>query len=139
MPNAVVQSFAAKTNKSVEEVEKLWKSAVEIAKKEYPNVKESDNNFYAIVTGILKKSLGIKEGEKMKVSLPKMKKEIEEEDGAGSGPVITTSSIGGKDAQYAKKLGDNSIWTRLGKAYKKKKKSDGTTLEQLEQVMEDRI
>ena len=75
----------------------------------------------------------------MKVSLPMMKKkEIEEDGAAGSGPVITTSSLG-PDAIHAKKIGDNSIWTRLGKAYKKKKKTGGTTLEQLEQVMEDRI
>ena len=58
MPNSLVASFAKKSKKSVSEVESLWKSAVDIVKKEY-KVKESDKKFYPLVVGVLKKSLGI--------------------------------------------------------------------------------
>ena len=58
MPNSLVTSFAKKSKKSVSEVESLWKSAVDIVKKEY-KVKESDKKFYPLVVGVLKKSLGI--------------------------------------------------------------------------------
>lgn len=59
MPAKQLQSFADKSGKSLKEVEKLWDQAKAIAKKEYPNAE--DDRFYAIVTGILKKSLGLKE------------------------------------------------------------------------------
>jgi hypothetical protein len=60
MPGAQLQAFADKTGKSLKEVEKLWDQAKDIATKEYDKTKE-DDGFYEIVTGILKKSLGIKE------------------------------------------------------------------------------
>ena len=53
----VVKSFADETGKSVAEVEKLWDEAKAIVKKEYPEVKESNDRFYELVTGILKKML----------------------------------------------------------------------------------
>lgn len=62
MPNSLVISFAKKSKKSVSEVEKLWKSAVDIVKKEY-KAKESDKKFYPLVVGVLKKSLGINQEE----------------------------------------------------------------------------
>ena len=61
MPASIVKNFSNKTGKSEEEVEKLWNQAKEIVKKDYPKVKETDDNFYQIVTGILKKMLGMTE------------------------------------------------------------------------------
>jgi len=61
MPSNIVTSFANKTGKSVEEVEKLWDKAKDLAKNEYPEVKEDDDRFYSIVTGILKKMLRVEE------------------------------------------------------------------------------
>lgn len=55
MPASIVTSFAEKTGKSVQEVEKLWDKAKEIAKEEG----EPEN--YAYITGILKKMLKINE------------------------------------------------------------------------------
>ena len=57
MPAEVVKSFANKTGKSVQEVEKLWNKAKEIATKEGIPKK----GFFAFVTAVLKKMLGIKE------------------------------------------------------------------------------
>lgn len=61
MPNNIVKSFADKTNKSSEEVEKKWDKAKDIVKKEYPDVEEDSEDFYKIVVGVLKKMLGISE------------------------------------------------------------------------------
>jgi hypothetical protein len=55
MPNAVINSFAEKTGKSVAEVDKLWNKAKEIAKE----AGEGEN--YAYITGIVKKMLGLNE------------------------------------------------------------------------------
>ena len=57
MPNSLVKSFAKKSGKSVEEVEKLWQEAEQIAKKN--DVKEESK--YAYIVGILKKMLSIDE------------------------------------------------------------------------------
>lgn len=51
----MIKSFAKKSNKSVQEVEKLWNKAKAIAKSE-----GKDEN-YAYITGILKKELGMNE------------------------------------------------------------------------------
>jgi len=61
MPNNIIKSFADKTGKSKDEVEKLWDKSKEIVKSEYPKVKEDTPEFFKLVTGILKKSLGLKE------------------------------------------------------------------------------
>lgn len=55
MPSNVVKSFAEKTGKSEEEVEKLWDKAKDIAKK------EGEEENYAYITGVLKKMLGLNE------------------------------------------------------------------------------
>jgi DNA-directed RNA polymerase subunit H (RpoH/RPB5) len=59
MPTPQIKSFAQKAGKSVSKVERLWDRAVELAKDN--GWKESDDKFYAYVTGILKKMLSIKE------------------------------------------------------------------------------
>lgn len=61
MPAPSIQSFAKKSGKSSGEIESMWKKAKEIVKKEYPDKKEDDKDFYQIVTGVLKKMLGINE------------------------------------------------------------------------------
>lgn len=58
MPNNIIKSFAEKSGKSVKKVEELWDKAKEIAKKEYKDVKEDSEDFYKIVTGILKNMVG---------------------------------------------------------------------------------
>lgn len=55
--SALIKSFADKTGRSVEEVEKLWNKAKEIVKKEYKK-SEEDSDFYRLVVGVLKKMLG---------------------------------------------------------------------------------
>ena len=55
MPSNVVKSFADKTGKSVPEVDKLWNKAKEIASEQG----QAEN--YALITGILKKMLGLNE------------------------------------------------------------------------------
>jgi len=60
MPANIVKSFADKTDKSIEEVETLWKKAKEIAKE---NGQEEN---YAFITGILKKMLKINETDSFK-------------------------------------------------------------------------
>lgn len=61
MPTPMIKSFSEKSGKSEKEVEVLYAKANKIAKQEYPDVKEGDDKYYAIVTGILKKMLSIKE------------------------------------------------------------------------------
>lgn len=57
-PNmSIVNSFATKSGKSVDDVKKLWDKAEDIALK---TKKESDPGYYQIVVGILKKMCGIK-------------------------------------------------------------------------------
>jgi len=55
MPSVIIKSFADKTNKSIDEVEKLWQKAKEIAKE------QGQENNYAYITGILKKMFGLNE------------------------------------------------------------------------------
>ena len=60
MPSPIIKSFAKKTDKTESEVEKLWKKAEDIVKKEYDKDKD-DDSFYPIVVGILKRMLKIEE------------------------------------------------------------------------------
>lgn len=60
MPSNIVQSFAIKTGYEEKEVERLWKKAKQLVKKQYPKVKEKSEQYWKLVTGILKKMLGIK-------------------------------------------------------------------------------
>lgn len=59
MPNALVKKYAEVSGKEIEEVEKLWKKAVALAKDE--GKKEKDDSFYPYVVGILKNMLSINE------------------------------------------------------------------------------
>ena len=58
MPADLVKSFAEKTGKSVQEVEKLWDTAKELADK------AGHKEDYAYITGILKKMLKLDESVK---------------------------------------------------------------------------
>lgn len=61
MPSNVLKGIAKKSGKSEDELEKLWDKAKEAAKEEYPDVDEESDQFYKIVTGILKKMAGVNE------------------------------------------------------------------------------
>lgn len=61
MPAALLKNFSKETKTSLKEVERLWKKAKEIVSDEYPEIPEDDNRHWALVTGILKKMLGIRE------------------------------------------------------------------------------
>lgn len=63
MPNNIIKSFAEKANKSINEVEKLWKKAKEIAEN------SKTDNIYAYAVSILKKMLKIEEEISMKKTL----------------------------------------------------------------------
>ena len=57
-PAGIIHAFALKSGKSEAEVEKLWGEAQDIVKDEYKKG-EDDEGFWALVTGTLKKILGI--------------------------------------------------------------------------------
>lgn len=57
----VVKGLADKTGKSEAEVEKLWDKAKAVASDEYKDVPKDSDRYYQIVTGILKKMLGIED------------------------------------------------------------------------------
>ncbi len=61
MPSAAIKSFADKSGKSIEKVEALWKEAKKGIKKSFPNVTPDSDRFFALVTGLLKKMLGLSE------------------------------------------------------------------------------
>lgn len=59
MPSSVVKSFAKQTGKSVEEVEKVWDEAQEIAKKDHDLKYSEPGEFWKFVTFLTKKMLHI--------------------------------------------------------------------------------
>lgn len=61
MPSNTVKSFAEKSGKSISEVEKAWNKAKAMTHKEYPNLSEDNDRFWAIVTKITKNLIGLKE------------------------------------------------------------------------------
>jgi len=61
MPNNIVKSFAEKSKKSEEEVDDLFKKAEGIVKSQYKDIEVGSDKFYQLVTGVLKKMLGINE------------------------------------------------------------------------------
>jgi len=61
MPVPMIKSFAKESGKSEEEVEKLYAKAKEEVKEGY-NITEDDDQFYPLVTGVLKKMCGISDG-----------------------------------------------------------------------------
>lgn len=102
MPASIVKLFSEKTGKSIQDVETLWDKAKVIVKKEYPKVKETDDNFYQIVTGVLKKMLGLSEDV--------------------AAPAMTTTTMG--DYQYRKKVFFQKRFTdKKSEKFRKKKKS----------------
>ncbi len=62
MPNAIVESFDEKSGKSVEEVEELWDKAKSITDK-LKHVDKDSEQYYAYVTGSLKRMLNIEDDE----------------------------------------------------------------------------
>jgi len=62
MPIPLVKSFAKKTDYSEKEVEEKFLKAEEIVKKQYPKVAVESDEYYALVTGVLKKMIGLSEG-----------------------------------------------------------------------------
>lgn len=60
MPTSIVQAFSKQSGKSIPEIEKLWKKAKETVIKNY-NLDSSDKRYYVLVTGILKRMLGLKQ------------------------------------------------------------------------------
>jgi len=60
MPNAIVKSFAQKSGKSEADVEDYWNKAKGIVSKQYPEVKDGSEQFYKLLTGVLKNMLSIK-------------------------------------------------------------------------------
>ena len=58
MPNAVVKSYAKKTGKSAEHIERWWKEAEEQAKTKF---KKKSPRYWAYVNGIVKRRAGLDE------------------------------------------------------------------------------
>ena len=58
---ASLKNFAEKSGKSVEEVEKLWKTAKGIVRREYKDIPRDSDQFYKLSMGTLKNMLGLKE------------------------------------------------------------------------------
>jgi hypothetical protein len=73
MPNATVKSLATKAGVSADKAEAAWQAAKEAAHTQYPELSEDDDKFWAIVTGITKKMIGLKES----TSPPLIKKATE--------------------------------------------------------------
>lgn len=62
MPSATLKSLAKKSGKSLGRAEHLWDKAKEIVNKEYPDLGEKSDRHWALVVGIVKKMMGLKEG-----------------------------------------------------------------------------
>lgn len=70
MPNALIRSYAKKSGKSVDEVEKMWEQAKAEAHSKFA---AEDGHFWAYVNTTVRKMLGLKESHTFKKHL--MKKE----------------------------------------------------------------
>jgi hypothetical protein len=57
MPSNIVKSFSEKTGKTEKEVERLWNRAKEAVKNEYKDIEVESEQYYRLVTGVLKKML----------------------------------------------------------------------------------
>jgi len=109
MPVPHIQSLADKGGVSLKRAEELWRKAKGIVKKQYPSVPEDGDNFYALVTGVVKKMLKLSEDE------------------GGSMASITTTTAGdvsvvGGSGNFATYLGRSSRVLPNDKKKKKKKK-----------------
>ena len=60
MPNNIVKSFAKRTNRTEAEVEGLWNKAKSLVTDDYPDVQDGSEEFYKLLTGVLKRMLSIK-------------------------------------------------------------------------------
>lgn len=60
MPIPMIKSFADKSGKSIQDVEKLWDAIIDDVKERY-KVKDGDEKLYKIATTILKKRLQLEE------------------------------------------------------------------------------
>lgn len=114
MPSNLINSYAKKTGLPVEDVEQKWNDAKSKIKEEYPKVKPESEQYYALLVSIFKKMLKIKT-----------------EEVAGN----TTTSVGGDEAIYKKKLG--CTMSRIDKILKKKKFDEGTILDKLDVILEE--
>ena len=100
MPASLVKSLSKQSGKSIDHVESLFKKAITSALEQ--GKKESDKDFYPLVTGILKKMLKIKEG-----------------------ATVTTTSVGnasslGGSANFADKMRGNKKKEKKFKQFIKK-------------------
>lgn len=104
MPASVIVSFADKSGKSQEEVERLYNKAKDIVDKQY-EVESGSDDYYQIVMGVLKKMLGISEE-------------------------ITLSSIGGKtdgkadSDSYKYKIPVGTTWKDIERMMRKRRKNE---------------
>jgi hypothetical protein len=94
MPNAVLQSFAKKTGKSLDTLEKYWNVAVKEAEKTF-NKKQKDftDKQYAFVTGMVKNMAGIKESRELTKKFLESKKSAKQFIEDLTGATTTTSDI----------------------------------------------
>lgn len=54
-----IKSLASESGKSIQKVEEYWKEAIISTHKSHPKLTDKDNQFWAIVTGTVKKRLDI--------------------------------------------------------------------------------
>lgn len=59
MPASMIKTFAEKSGKSEKDVERLYEESKKIVEKEYNKTEKDGESFYQLVTGVLKKMLGI--------------------------------------------------------------------------------
>lgn len=105
MPSNIIKSFASKSGKSEDEVEKLWNKAKSIANDDGRD--ENDDDFYPYVTGILKNMLGIEE-DVQAVSTTTSTGANSGAPSSGSGMAATHTKIG--DKPFKRKNKDRIIF-----------------------------
>lgn len=66
MPNKNIQSYAERSGKSVEEVEKIWDETVKQAQHKFPEKEWESNDFFAYVNAIVLIKLDLRTPKKRK-------------------------------------------------------------------------
>ena len=61
MPSNTVKSFAKRSGKSIETIERYWDEAQIVVKKQYSDAPVDSDRYYALVVGIVKRMLGIED------------------------------------------------------------------------------
>jgi len=61
MPVPALKSMASKAGVSLAKAEEYYARAKKIAKEQYPDVRVDSDRYYAVVMGITKKMMGVKE------------------------------------------------------------------------------